>query len=44
MVAEIASVRILSAEPDLSDIVIAPVLIDLSRRNMAVIIDDWQLL
>ena len=43
MVAGITPVRVLPAEPDLRDIVIAPVLVDLPRRNVTMVIDDRQI-
>ena len=40
VVAEVAAVVIPAAQPDLRDVVVAAVLIDLLRRNVAVIVDD----
>ena len=42
MVAEIGAVRLLSAQPHLGQVVKAPILIDLPRRDMAVIVDNGQ--
>ena len=40
MVAEVAAVRILTAEPDLDEVVEAAVFIDLAGRDVAVIVDQ----
>ena len=40
VVAEIAAVVVPAAQPDLGDVVVAAVLIDLFGRNMAVVVDD----
>ena len=44
VVAEVGAVRILSAEPYFRDVVIAAVLINLPRRDVAVIVDNRHLL
>ena len=40
VVAEVAAVRVAAAQPDLSDVVEAAVLVDLTGRNVAVVIAD----
>ena len=44
VIAEIRAVCAAAAEPDLCDVVVAAILIDLLRRDVAVIIDDRKLL
>ena len=44
VVAEVAAVRVAAAQPDLSDVVEAAVLVDLTGRNVAVVIADGHIL
>ena len=44
MVAKVAAVRVAAAQPHLSDILKAAVLIDLAGRDMAVVIADGHIL
>ena len=44
VVAEVAAVRVAAAQPDLSDVVEAAVLVDLTGRNVAVIVTDGHIL
>ncbi len=44
MISEICAVRVSAAEPDFRDVVVAAVFIDLLRGDVAVIIDDRQVL
>ena len=44
VVAEVAAVRVAAAQPDLSDVVEAAVLVDLAGRDVAVIVADGHIL